>query len=159
MEEPEVAKGESSTPTNPEMVKVEALSPNPEPAKVEPLSPNPETVKVEASMSPNPETVAAAAVGTPDESAPSSRKRSVSHSTEMSEPPAKRQRVIKSGLGSPPAENYEERITATMDTRAAFDDEISHLLRRSIAVVLEHVGFHGASKQALEAISGEVDSC
>jgi trimethylamine:corrinoid methyltransferase-like protein len=40
-----------------------------------------------------------------------------------------------------------------------FDDEHIYLLERSIVLALEHIGFDGASKEALESFRGEVDSC
>ena len=39
-------------------------------------------------------------------------------------------------------------------------DEIPHqLLKRSVAVILEHVGFSAASPEALEALCSEVETC
>jgi hypothetical protein len=72
------------------------------------------------------------------------------------EPAAKRRRTEDYGLQTPPAEDV---IQAVLDTRPAFNDEPSHLLRRATALVLEHVGFDGATKEAIESLCGEVDSC
>lgn len=69
---------------------------------------------------------------------------------------AKRRRTEDYGLQTPPAEDV---ITAVLDTRPAFNDETSHLLRRGAALVLDHVGFDGATKEALESFCGEIDSC
>jgi transcription initiation factor TFIID subunit 8 len=73
-----------------------------------------------------------------------------------SEPVAKRRRTEDYGLQTPPAEDI---ITAVLDTRSAFNDEPSCLLRRAASLVLEHVGFDGATKEALESLCGEIDSC
>lgn len=73
------------------------------------------------------------------------------------EPPAaKRRRTEEYGLQTPPAEDV---ITAVLDSRPSFNDEPSHLIRRGVALVLKHVGFDGATKEALEGLCGEVDSC
>ena len=63
---------------------------------------------------------------------------------------------MENGLQTPPAEDI---ITAIIDPRLVFNDEPSHLVQRAIALVLEHVGFDGASKEALEGFSAEVDPC
>ena len=34
-----------------------------------------------------------------------------------------------------------------------------YLLRRAASLVLKHVGFDGATKEALESLCGEIDSC
>ncbi len=72
------------------------------------------------------------------------------------EPVAKRRRTEDFGLQTPPAEDV---ITAILDTRPSFNDEPSHLLRRGAALVLQHVGFDGATKEALESFCSQVDSC
>lgn len=80
------------------------------------------------------------------------------------EPPAKRQRVNGNGiwdgdLQDPNPYEWEEQITAVVDTRPSYDDGVQHLLRRSVAVALQTVGFDTASKEAFEALCGEIDSC
>ena len=40
-----------------------------------------------------------------------------------------------------------------------FDDDPHQLLLRSVALALEHVGFTGASQEALEAMCAEVETC
>jgi hypothetical protein len=60
------------------------------------------------------------------------------------------------------AESMEVKTTDNMDTSGpgrVFDDEHIYLLERSIVLALEHIGFDGASKEALESFRGEVDSC
>lgn len=89
----------------------------------------------------------------------SARKRSTldeSDGEPTAEPATKRRRIIKNGLQTPPA---EDAIMAVVDPRPAFNDEPSHIVQRAIALVLEHVGFDSASKEALESFCGEVDSC
>lgn len=96
----------------------------------------------------------------PSEGAPAvSRKRSspVDDKEDVAtEPKTKRRRVEDRGLPSPPPEDV---ITAVLDGRPSFDDEPSRLLRRAIALMLEHIGFAGATKEALEELCGEFDSC
>jgi hypothetical protein len=48
---------------------------------------------------------------------------------------------------------------SAFESRPIFNDEPTHLLERSIVLALEHIGFDGASKEALESFRGEVDSC
>jgi hypothetical protein len=100
----------------------------------------------------------------PSEEAPAtSRKRSSPDEGREdvgTEPTAKRRRVEDHGedrgLPSPPPEDV---ITAILDKRPSFDDEPSQLLRRAIALMLEHIGFAGATNSALEELCGEFDSC
>jgi len=74
----------------------------------------------------------------------------------IAESAAKRRRTEHYGLQTPPAEDI---IQAVLDTRPVFNDEPSNLLRRATALVLEHVGFDSATKEAIESLCGEVDSC
>lgn len=40
-----------------------------------------------------------------------------------------------------------------------FEDDPHELLERSIALVLQHVGFQAASKEAMESFCAQVDTC
>jgi len=40
-----------------------------------------------------------------------------------------------------------------------FDDDVRQLLSRSVATTLKHVGFDGATEEALEGICSEVSTC
>lgn len=73
-----------------------------------------------------------------------------------SESATQRQTSEANGLQTPPPEDV---LTAIVDTKPAFDDEPAHLLRRAAAVALQHVGFDGASKEALEELCSEIDAC
>lgn len=96
----------------------------------------------------------------PSEGAPAvSRKRSSPENDKedvATEPKTKRRRVEDRGLPSPPPEDV---ITAVLDGRPSFDDEPSLLLRRAVALMLEHIGFAGATKEALEELCDEFNSC
>ena len=58
-----------------------------------------------------------------------------------------------------PSPTLEERITAVPYSEPLFDDEPTRLLKRSIAIVLSHVGFDSASKEAMDAFVAEANSC
>lgn len=58
-----------------------------------------------------------------------------------------------------PSPTLEERITAVPHTEPLFDDEPTRLLKRSVAIVLSHVGFDSASKEAMDAFVAEANSC
>lgn len=58
---------------------------------------------------------------------------------------------------TPPSE--EDLNIATPTRMAMFDDDPHQLLLRSVALALEHVGFTGASQEALEAMCAEVETC
>lgn len=69
---------------------------------------------------------------------------------------SKKRRVEPTLPRTPPPE--EPFIHNTMkDT--LFDDDPRQLLSRSVALVLQHVGFDGATKEALEAFCSEVETC
>ena len=53
----------------------------------------------------------------------------------------------------------EKRIAAVPYNEPLFDDQPAHLLKRSIAVALSHVGFDSASKEAMDAFCSEANSC
>lgn len=72
------------------------------------------------------------------------------------EPASSRRRVDQSGIQTPPP---EEVISAVLSSRPFFDDEPSQLLHHSLTLVLQHIGFDGASKESLEALCNAVDSC
>jgi hypothetical protein len=109
---------------------------------------------------PSPKEIVSNVQTPPSEGAPAlARKRSSPEDDKedvATEPKTKRRRVEDRGLPSPPP---EDDITAVLDGRPSFDDEPSQLLRRAIALMLEHIGFTGATKEALEELCGEFDSC
>jgi transcription initiation factor TFIID subunit 8 len=115
---------------------------------------------MELNSKPSPEDSATNAPTPVSEStAITTKKRSTPHEGDeepATEPGAKRRRTEDYGLQTPPAEDI---ISPVLDTRPAFNDEPSHLLHRGAALVLEHVGFDGATKEALESFCGEIDSC
>lgn len=53
----------------------------------------------------------------------------------------------------------EEPVYPDVDTTPSYDDDYALQIRRSIALALEHVGFSGATKEAMESFAGEVDAC
>ncbi|RDW62712.1 hypothetical protein BP5796_11014 [Coleophoma crateriformis] len=70
------------------------------------------------------------------------------------EPASKRQRIEPTPpLTPPPEEHFEAKVTDAV----LFNDEPRQLLLRSVALALEHVGFSGASPEAMEALCAEVD--
>lgn len=96
-----------------------------------------------------------------------SRKRSSAEQSEeeeaSSEPSAKRRKTDE-GLSiehkvPTPSPTPEPVILAAPITTPFFDDAPKQLLQRSCALILDHVGFDSASKEALEALCGEVDIC
>ncbi|TVY38320.1 Transcription initiation factor TFIID subunit, partial [Lachnellula occidentalis] len=89
---------------------------------------------------------------------PVSRKRSTpSHSDDgiSDEPSSKRARASPVLPNTPPP---EESLPGKIAIAPLFDDDPKRLQLRSLALVLEHVGFDGASPEALEAFSMEVES-
>lgn len=70
--------------------------------------------------------------------------------------PSKRRRVEPTLPQTPPPEVDE---VAHVSETHLFDDDPHQLLQRSVALVLNHVGFTGATPEALEALCSEVDSC
>ena len=40
-----------------------------------------------------------------------------------------------------------------------FDEKPAQLLKRTVAITLEHVGFEGASEEAIEALCSEAEIC
>lgn len=90
---------------------------------------------------------------------PISRKRSTpSHSDDdiSDEPSSKRARLSPILPNTPPP---EEALSVKKTATPLFDDDPKQLLLRSLALALEHVGFDGASSEALESFSNEVESC
>jgi hypothetical protein len=113
------------------------LSPRPSPEEVRSIVPTPTSDTTEAASKKR---------STPDQS----------DGEPAAEHAAKRRRIEESGLQTPPA---EDSMPAVLDNRPTFNHEPSHLLRRSTALVLEHVGFDGATEEALEELCGEAESC
>lgn len=75
------------------------------------------------------------------------------------EPNLKKRRVETIMPNTPPPELPEEYFTAKAEKIPMFDDDPHQLLLRAVALALEHVGFTGASPEALEAFCAEVDVC
>lgn len=96
---------------------------------------------------------------TPEPSAPSSRKRSTSDDNERprsEEPAPKRKRIAES---SPESLPLSDVAGAAVDTNPGFNKEQWQLLQRSVALVLDYVGFDSASMEALESFCAEAESC
>lgn len=91
---------------------------------------------------------------------PISRKRSTPSDSDGGSPdgPASKKRRTEPILPQtpPPEENiHKAKVVQT----PLFNDDPRELLLHSVAVILEHVGFSGASEEALEALCGQVDAC
>jgi len=71
------------------------------------------------------------------------------------EPNLKRRRLECTPLFTPPPDVTKN---AHSITHHMFNDNARRLLQRSVALILEHVGFAGASPEALEALCAEVDT-
>ncbi|KFY13648.1 hypothetical protein V492_03123 [Pseudogymnoascus sp. VKM F-4246] len=135
MEEPDIPKG--------------PISPNSTPAS----RPDSTTDVVEGANSPD---------------APSipSRKRSASSQTARrpsEEPAAKRTKTVEAEetitvVDETPSISWDDLITAKPYTQPLFAEEPQFLLERSAALILNHVGFDGASKEALESICAQASS-
>jgi len=90
---------------------------------------------------------------------PDSLKRSTpSHSDDdiTDEPQSKRRRVEPTPPQTPPV---EEPPKYNISKDASFNDDPHQLLSRSVMLILEHVGFSGATSIALEALCAEVEAC
>ncbi|OBT70584.1 hypothetical protein VF21_10389 [Pseudogymnoascus sp. 05NY08] len=96
-----------------------------------------------------------------------SRKRSNSSQTALrppEEPAAKRQRTaepeeaITVTAEEPPSTSWDDLITAVPYSKPLFAEEPQYLLERSAALILNHVGFDGASKEALESICAQASA-
>ncbi|RDL39085.1 Uncharacterized protein BP5553_03425 [Venustampulla echinocandica] len=89
---------------------------------------------------------------------PVSRKRSTpspsDDDTTMDEPLSKKRCVEATLPRTPPP---EEPLNIHVDRTLFFDDDPKQLLSRSVAIALQHVGFDGATPEALEAFCGEVE--
>ncbi|KAI9055769.1 hypothetical protein LZ554_000710 [Drepanopeziza brunnea f. sp. 'monogermtubi'] len=89
---------------------------------------------------------------------PVSRKRSTPSDSEdghSDESSAKRRRVEVTMPHTPPP---EENSQVNFHAAPMFSDDPHQLLTRSAALVLEHVGFSGAQKDAMEAFCAEIDA-
>jgi transcription initiation factor TFIID subunit 8 len=71
----------------------------------------------------------------------------------------KKPRVASTELQTPPPERDTSPVYPECVTSNSFDTAHSDGLRKSIALALKHVGFDGATKEAMEAFTGEVDAC
>ena len=69
---------------------------------------------------------------------------------------SKRRRIEPTLPQTPPP---EKPFNLNYTKGPLFDDDPRQLLLRSVALILQHVGFEGASKEALEALCGEVETC
>jgi hypothetical protein len=58
-----------------------------------------------------------------------------------------------------PGPSWDDLITARPYTKPLFAEEPQYLLERSAALILNHVGFDGASKEALESICAQASAC
>ncbi|OBT39937.1 hypothetical protein VE00_09454 [Pseudogymnoascus sp. WSF 3629] len=116
-----------------------------------------------------PESVASGEVqdaNSPDAPSLPSRKRSSSSQTALKpseEPAAKRQRTAEPEEAitvtiEPPSTSWDDLITAVPYTKPLFAEEPQYLLERSAALILNHVGFDGASKEALESICAQASA-
>ncbi|OBT86090.1 hypothetical protein VE02_05714 [Pseudogymnoascus sp. 03VT05] len=103
----------------------------------------------------------------PDAPSLPSRKRSSSSQTALrppEEPAAKRQRTaepeeaITVTAEEPPSTSWDDLITAVPYSKPLFAEEPQYLLERSAALILNHVGFDGASKEALEGICAQASA-
>lgn len=74
----------------------------------------------------------------------------------MDEPPNKRGRLDTTFPETPPPE--DPKIVNVTES-PMFNDDPIYLLQRSVALALQHVGFDGASKEALEALCAEAETC
>lgn len=84
------------------------------------------------------------------------RKRSTPDDAEaesLTQPTSKRKRADESSL------MISDTMTAVVSRVSTFDDAVHKLLQRSCTLVLDHIGFDGASPEALEALCSEVDAC
>ncbi|KAK2625764.1 hypothetical protein QTJ16_005076 [Diplocarpon rosae] len=90
---------------------------------------------------------------------PISRKRSTPSQCDddCPEEPTTKRRRLESGLPhTPPPE--EESFNMNTQEHAMFDDDPHKLMKRSVALALEHVGFSCATPEAMEAFCAEVDA-
>lgn len=91
-------------------------------------------------------------------SSPPLKRSSPSYTEEdaMVEATSKRRRLENIGPQTPPPDGpFIQHTTAT----PFFDDDPRLLLQRSVALALQHVGFDGASKEALVAMCSQVETC
>lgn len=72
-------------------------------------------------------------------------------------PAQKRRRVEPEMPHTPPSEEEFDMFRA--EAPKMFDDDPHQLMLRSIALTLEHVGFSGATTEAMQAFCAEVDTC
>lgn len=94
--------------------------------------------------------------------APIQHKRSPSLSDDegLDEPKTKRRRVEETLLNMPPPEAaVEENLGSVRSKKRMFDEDTHQLLQRSVALILQHVGFSAATPEALEAFCAEAEAC
>ncbi|KFY27538.1 hypothetical protein V493_03434 [Pseudogymnoascus sp. VKM F-4281 (FW-2241)] len=102
----------------------------------------------------------------PDAASLPSRKRSSSSQTTRrpsEEPASKKLRTAEAeetiiATAESPSTSWDDLITAVPYTKPSFADEPQYLLERSAALILNHVGFDGASKEALESICAQASA-
>jgi transcription initiation factor TFIID subunit 8 len=58
-----------------------------------------------------------------------------------------------------PDSEFKQMSLPTPPAVELFDEKPRTLLSRAIALALEHVGFEGATREALEAMCEEVETC
>jgi len=138
-----------------DLTKEPDLESGPSPTQSSGKSPQPASPTPNEEEIPTPESI--------ESTEPNPRKRSPPIESEIedaAEPSAKRRRVEESHVAPLiPKPEREIIITAKVHTGPIFDDAPQKLLQRSCALVLDHVGFDGASQEALDALCSEVDSC
>jgi len=73
------------------------------------------------------------------------------------EPITKKRRLLEPTLPHtpPPEEDYD----SPRPQERMFNDDPKHLLLRSIALALKHVGFDSAKPAAIEALASQAESC
>jgi transcription initiation factor TFIID subunit 8 len=74
----------------------------------------------------------------------------------VEEPTSKRRRGENDLPVTPPP---EDEVKVNKPKVTTFEDDPHQLLERSIALALQHVGFHAASKEAMQAFCSEVETC
>ncbi|KAI9735449.1 MAG: hypothetical protein M1818_006455 [Claussenomyces sp. TS43310] len=119
------------------------------------------TETIEDTSWPSPQSLGSnEAMAVPSCEAGTSRKRPTpdhSEADEPAEPVAKRRRT-QGSVPVNPEPTPEPLHQAEVNYARLFNDAPQQLLQRTCVLALEHVGFDGASPEALEALCGEVDS-
>lgn len=75
------------------------------------------------------------------------------------EPASKKRRIEEPTLPQTPPPEGVILLKANVTENPLFNDNPQELLQRSVAAILQHVGFSGATQEALEALCAQVDTC